>query len=630
MKLFAGLATSLILLMTLIFLHDPFASIDKDLRAARQAAASAIQEAQAGLTGVASQLQTDTTFLENLAGGLENSSHQFLEGHVRAGVVDTIRVYSDSCTPLLVAPASGHLKASGCDPKDSGRSKFSWLDQDGLPVLQQSTPVTDSQGRRYILATQLLIHDKWLAAAPALQKFARPLRLDIMAQAPSSPDTYVIHAEPAGADGVAATVISRHWMAVYLWNYLHVSVTALKTIIVLLALLAIGLTFAAASRFRSLSWQVKRDIETLGKWVDQLTLDPFALPDPRKIFDRPLKALTGALGQHLESLEAMRRDQGTSIRQLQDEVLTLKGQLRLKDVEMEQYKELKSLAAQMQNTTDGFIANLAELNDMFENLSDILTHGMKKHTQSLCQFTAEWQKNLKESSARKYFRNLSERVYEDGDNELNRELERLFAVSHAIGTQSINLALQTQKIRQRLEKATQQAAHWQTLSVKDPTAKTGGLLVDLVREGENLLMMVPDLPKLGFRRLFDETLSVHELPVPRAVWSSAFFHLQMALVEIARSCQLTDLEIQTRVRHRKRQTLMVFSLALDPGATVQTVWPLPAAAQEQIDLANALLHPHKIRVTPLPTVKDLPPLAVVWDSMSEEGGRGMTSPELTL
>lgn len=628
MKVFAGLASSLMLMMTLIFLYEPFANKEEELREARDAIATALQETQARLSRTTTQIQNDPTFIENLAGGLENSAHQFLDGNLQAGSVDSIRIYNDRCDQLIAVMADqGGTKS--CSPQDTSKARTTWTLNAGIPILQNSVPLADSQGHRFILTTQVNLGSKWLASRTTLTKYWRSLDLNIGAFSSDTKRAVVV--QPAGqtSDGIAITVYSQNWMMVYLWNYLHLTVNALRSLILMFGLIAGAFTYTAFSRYRALSQQVNRDIESVGTWVNSLALNPFSRPNPNLVNYRPLKVILIELGQHFQSLEALNRDHLNQTRQLQEEILTQKSLVRLKDVEINEYQEFKSLAAQLQHTTDGFINNMNELNDMFENLSDILTHGMKKHTQTLCQFTSNWQKNLRETSARKFFRTLAERVFEEGDNELSRELEKLFSVSHQIGTQSINLALQTQKIRQRLEKATQHAEHWQSLSLKGTDAKTGGRLLDLVEEGENLLKMVPGLPTVRFRHLFEESLAVDGIPVPKAVWSSSFYHLQLALVEIARASSLDTVEIQTRVRHRKRQNLLVFSLAVDPTMTVNTIWPLPEAAQDQIDLANALLHPHKVRVTPLPTVKDLPPLAVVWDSRSDEAGRGM-EPELTL
>lgn len=527
------------------------------------------------LAGKTHQLLEEQVLQKNLDWGLNNSVHQSLTGFLRAGEVDALRVLDPQCQTLSEA----HLRPAA--PTNCTHTGFSWH-QDGRKAVLSLVQPFPINNETYFLASEVSLAETWLRGYPQLAALMQKLSGTI---GPANEAKGRILLMEGGDQSLATLSSTDFWLNATPMSLLHLSDWLDDFIVIWLVGCAALLLLTLAGHQREiLQWRKEKNQFLLwcGEFLKTKTPE---YEDAKKAF----LAFEDKHRQELRKQKDLVREQQLRSAQLQERVM----QSERMDTD---YSQLDSLLSQMQATAPIMQEQMQKVHSGLEDLGDSLRMGLTRPAQDLAGYLHQWQKGLQSATPRKFFRGLSETVNMDGRTALETQLKAMQEAVQAVLNMAVNAMMLSGKINQRFERVTRQTRHWSHLAHKEPSYLVHHLDELILRCQEVLQASVAKV-RIRFDNRLGGRMGMPMVAIPDQLWLSVFFHLYLAEIEDAPG--IADPAIQTIVRQREQQTVLVISG--DHGQEVAR--PYSEAAMAHIRIAQKLLRGHSVQLKLLPRMQ---------------------------
>lgn len=613
-KASALVLVALIPLLGLVFVQASLTQRQSLYKETRHELQTALAATKARQNKIAQELRSDPSLHQNLSMQLYSAVGRTLGGYVQSGKIDHLVLVDANCK-LLAQSEQGTPLHSEC-PIDSIQAIKSpiemWQSTPQGTLLSVVTPISLPSGEGYVLKVSTLLTSSWLKTFPELNQHSRDLGLTLEASA--SPMHRVLwQAAPASQGKPSA-------FAVYANDPRLLLVPSLLDEKPLDFSLTLGL--ALAGLLTSIGWLLKKQrqhqqtlhkaMQDIHQWIFELEGKNEDAPSHPELDLETIKATMGRLMKKQLDVQTRLEHQQ---RLLQQQIVKLEGQLVEKQAEHMWFHQAQSLQQQMQSCAQSYLEKLQESLSLSEDLSYVASREIFKPAQRLFELSTRWDLELSKQASKKFIRTLTERIQEDGRSELDISLDTLIQDSHNVGNCAINLSMLSQKLIAELKATASLAEHW--YSMLQGTASSQGTLLAYLQESQALIKHHSEGISLSYDNLVETSARLQGLDIVGSTLTSALYHAQLALIEMARDQGVTAMQVSTQLKKRADRNALVISLQGETqDQLLPSSEPSPKAAQH-LTLAIQLLQGQAIKITQLPPLPGIYALAFMWNPQAE-------------
>ena len=571
---------------------------------ARSAAELAVAESQLQLATRLAALAADPALARNLDWQLANSVRGALEARLAPGLADRIVILGETCKTLFHAGKGPNIDCAAAQKAaaDGLQTLLTTGGEGSIQRLGLAMRIGDN-----LLLGDVAIDDVWLSRHPrlksALERTGVTLQRVELALSPSA----IVVGRTGGLRIVTRQPLDRffrldaktqtfagstpEFFNPFLWPTLGAT-----------AVFAIWAFARSVRRRLRLKDAIRDHAEALlpnetDREVHRTKLAP----------ERALAAVKAHWTATHAAMLDERREFRTKLTQYEAKVKALEGEVIALEARLTAQAGFESLASQLSAATRPFLERLAHLREVAENLQDITTNGVVKYTETLSLRLAAWRRGLAERGSRKFIRGLAESPSEVNheqsllDDEINTfaklgdELKDLALATHLGAQATLHETVEIRKL----------AAHWEALA--EGAARPDRNLSIAAALHEAVMLATASGYNIPPIDLAEAQCAWPTLPARTAV--SALYHLLAALAQL----QTPGTPIAARVRREYRRTMAVFSVHSGNQVT-----GMNEQQTKHIETAKALLSPHGITMSVLPTRSGAAPILLRWDDHRDE------------
>lgn len=574
------------------------------------------------LAGIADNIVNNSTLQTNLDWNLKNSVNQFLQGMIRVGEIDSLSIYSGDCKLLALAYSEASMSRD-CPATIRSKNffdKFYWSSKEGVPSLGivSKIRVPKNTGSFYLVA-KVAITNQWLESFSEVKNGFSAL--DIRVDQFEDSGTLVMREGLTASNEWVASLISDD-IILYLLNELGFSfgekINRFSLILLFsdLALIA-ALFWLVTNRERDFNYEKRQFIswcEDLGSKDsgDGNSGGGFRDSPERYNLNTAKETISTAVQRSCDLVKKYDEEKEG----LNQEIEKYRQDLFELQLEIAEAKKYESLSDQIKRSLNTFLADSKELVHEVETISEMLGLHIVKQSHYLNKLMLNWQQGLSEQSPRKFFRSLSERMISENHSQLDEELKNVEVVTRELSSSGLFLSLESQKIFLRVKNIHELVSYWQSIfQIENDQTTSNLLLLPIIVQGQNLVQVASSSSiRCHFNNTIGENISLDQLEVPASTWISIFYHLNLALVMMGQAHGMKDIEIQTCLKNRKNQTLLIISVISNRRERSLLNLPkLPDSAFYHVKIVAKMIAPYSIYLTQLPTHNNFPTIAISWN-----------------
>ena len=580
-------------------------------------------QTRARLVNGAWQAVNDQAMQQNIEMKNINTVGQTLQNYLRAGEVSQMELMDADCNLLARVPTSDRSMLTGCRSDEAVKPTLFWhRDADGAPTLSVRIPKIVG-GKQYQLVAHVVLDQAWLSAHPSLAALVGRGNFSLF----ESSSRGLVWSDGVDAAGESlATIRVSGWLSRILPNFMRYSLESRSPsfwwLYVICALaFSIGLVQEGIIARRDLELR-----ERLREWI-QKKCSTGALRD-LKIAERGNQWF-GISTQMQAMIDRILDQKQTQVRLLRERQDQLSMGAVQRDREISELQErlsgmadLASLKEQLQHSTQNFLSKMEDVRELCENIFDVSSSGLAKHSKELHEFYSRWKVGVadeshRERGARKFFRSLSETAsVRPGKTKLDDELDSLGELTSATLDQSLHMAMLARQVLSELESGVQVAALWHGLAMRDGQRERTCDWVSCLIAAQRLVAADTRYATLSFEKL--PTVGAPEETYPsvaKVALVSGMFHLYMSLLSDV-TVSAISLPIVLRQKRFHDHGTVILSLP-QPAADIADAGP-GRSQSYHLELAKAILAPLGIKVAFLPPTLAGVPVALTWTLPGKE------------
>lgn len=575
-----------------------------ELANARASYQLALAGTKSRLSALVGNVASDTVLQQSVNWRLQHSVQGALQGRLKEGGVDQIALFDKACNDLGHASLSKALTLS-CQTQQSvsnNSENYFWLSDTDTPILGLARRPAAGPASEGLVVATVHLDAAWLQASGDLSQILTTSDLAIGGKA----GTIVFEESPTAAGAappLKATRMSDRLL-------LSAGGTRVATEGALVWGPLAGAFMGACWLFMQGRQTRRRTERLLGEhlhWCRSVALvreTDSEGPEARL----ELQSVLEKTRQTVDSLLADKSDLTASLSQkneaLQGQVRQLAKDLETQRLHLSQLAELDSLSVQLQRTSGAFLRKMLELREAAADLHSLMGQGLLGESKKLSAALMTWQTGIVERGARKFIRSLAETASTTGtDTALDEQLQNLIRMSQDISSLASSGSEFAQSIDQAAVFAARLAEIWEGLSIRSDDSNCLSLL-DPLEDAKALVKL--EFADVRFVEQVAEPPGFHLPKASRPAWTAAFYHLFLAMAEIAHD---GDAVIASRLRLDGGRRLLVLQVTNVAGKS------LPKRSENQarhMEIAKSILAPFGVTVAALPTLEGPFPVALSW------------------
>lgn len=518
---------------------------------------TAIQQTEAQMVKWSSEVLIDQGLIDSLDAAMSHTIKSQLLTYLDEFGVAAISILNTNCQAVAVA---GTEQIGVCSSKHLGAH---WISGRTLNLLQAfSTP----SGSRLFLNLVLNLDERWLksqnallSAEPTLSFVDGPkkLRSDRGPQVfyQSSPLSFL-----------------QTWTASQ-WPFL----------MVLIALMVGGVIAWKQALARHQKWQLLWD-GTTQSIIEKLKNTGVEFVDGG--------SLSSAADNFLEGWRMERQACAKKIAELDLALRRSDLQVKTLQQQLEEGVNYESLALQLKAGVRRIKDDLQNIQDTSENIVDTIVHGASRTLQLFCAPIRSWSLEAKAKGSRKLCKTLVETTLQDGRTLFEAQLDEILRYSEQLEDQLLSASSFGQRLQKDCKDADKISTHWFDLSEGGEFSGAGENLIEILVNSQGLVQSASSR-QVRFANAFDLGMATQALKtviVPRPIWLSVIYHLNLALIE---ATDLNDLELKNALQSGNQQYRLLTSLKCeDQGEQVSRM----IRQSKHFQIASKLAKVHKLMV----------------------------------
>lgn len=443
---YAVLAVLLAVTVSYQMVFRKFSELSRQTQLAKAEYQSALTFSQVQLASRLRHLASDQVLEANLDWGLKHSVKKELEGHLEAFHLEELQIVRPNCEVVVhVALSQKHLDRCALAIASSKQiGQFIWNSSTEGPVLLLVLPLKSRETAPLFIAGIVSYNQNWLASQPGMITFVENLDLSIPIEA--SQATPLINSTPSLATG-------NFWLAAIpaiRFGTWQTETPFLFYILILSLALVLGILW---HQDRVAKQANANDQQSFLVWLKSQVGS--GTPDGGAGACEDGSVLTygharcwveGLLAHHTQQLRDLKLDNSSMRRKLEEQKVQVASL-----VEQLDSASLKGSTADLLVDNNSRIQNLLhELESDYEDLEDIVSHGMRRSIEMLIAILKPWRQEIELRGVRRFWRSLAEKESDRGSSILEDQLAILDQVSGRISDQLINHSVKSQQLRQKL------------------------------------------------------------------------------------------------------------------------------------------------------------------------------------